>query len=198
MKKSVFLFSFLMLGITLSATAQNLKVDARSTSVAWKATKVSGGHNGTVGIKSGDIQMDGNKLKSAKIVLDMTNIVCLDIKDKETNGKLVGHLHSDDFFSTAKNPTVTFDLSKATETRGEAGANYTITGKLTIKGITQDVTFPSTVTYMNGQMKATGTMKFDRTKYEIKYNSGTFFSGLGDYMINDEVEVGFNLVTAAN
>jgi len=198
MKKVTFLFSILMLGTTTSTIAQNLKADSRATSVAWKATKVVGGHNGLVSLKSGDIQMDGNKVKSGKFVLDMTTISCLDLTDKETNGKLVGHLHSDDFFSTAKNPTVTFEITKATESRNDAGNNYSITGKLTIKGITQEVTFPATVTYVNGQMRAKGTVKFDRTKYGIKYNSGSFFTGLGDYMINDEVEVGFDLVTAAN
>ena len=64
-------------------------------------------------------------------------------------------------------------------------------GSLTIKGKTE----PVSLKYTQKGKSYTGTLKFDRTKFGIKYGSGNFFKGLGDKMIYDEVTVEFTVVT---
>ncbi|PWJ58830.1 polyisoprenoid-binding protein YceI [Dyadobacter jejuensis] len=167
------------------------KVNATKSELKWHAKKVTGEHFGTIGIKEGVLTMDGTKLVAGKFVADLTNMVCTDLKDADYNAKLIGHLKSDDFFSVEKHPTATFVLTKATP----KGKNeFNVTGDLTIKGITKPVTFPVTVTPSPTGATAKGTLVVDRSKYDIKYNSKSFFDNLGDKMIYDDFTIEVNLV----
>jgi polyisoprenoid-binding protein YceI len=125
-------------------------------------------------------------LTGGKFVADLTSITNTDLTDKEYNGKLIGHLKSDDFFAVEKHPTATFVVTKATP---KSAGVYEVTGDLTIKGITKPATFPVTVKTTATGAEATGTLVVDRSKYDIKYNSKSFFENLGDKMINDDFSV---------
>src|SRR5688572_741338 len=89
------------------------KVDASKSTLAWTAKKVTGQHNGAVQISSGTLTSQGDALKGGTFVVDMNSITCKDLEG-EWNGKLVGHLKSDDFFSVEKNPTSKFEITKIT------------------------------------------------------------------------------------
>lgn len=91
--------------------ASTLTVDAAASAVTWKATKVVGGHDGNVKIKSGKVTVEGNIIKSVDIVVDMSSISCRDLEDAEYNKKLVDHLKSADFFDVAKHNTASFKLT---------------------------------------------------------------------------------------
>ena len=119
----------------------------------------------------------------------MTSIVNADLQG-EWNTKLIGHLKSDDFFSVAKNPTAKLDITKV-ETKEN---NTIVNGKLTIKGITQDISFPASVSKKGNVVVAIATIRIDRTKYDIKYGSKSFIEGIGDKAIDDEFELQVNLV----
>jgi polyisoprenoid-binding protein YceI len=175
------------------AKATNLKVNTSKSELTWLGKKVTGEHTGKIALKEGVITMDGAKLTGGKFVADMTNITCTDLTDKEYNGKLIGHLKSDDFFSVAKHPTATFIVTKATP---KSAGVYDVTGNLTIKGITKPVTFPVTVKTTAAGAEATGTLVVDRSKYDIKYNSKSFFDNLGDKMIHDDFTIDVKLVAA--
>jgi polyisoprenoid-binding protein YceI len=116
-----------------------------------------------------------------------------DLTDAKSKGNLTGHLKSDDFFSVEKFNTSSF---KITEAKSSNGTDYTITGNLTIKGITQKISFPAKVSVAGKKVTATGQIKFDRTKFEIKYRSGSYFEDLADKMIYDEVKLDVKLVAA--
>jgi polyisoprenoid-binding protein YceI len=167
--------------------------------VDWLAKKVTGQHNGTVTIKSGELKAEAGKLVAGKFVMDMKNIKVVDITDPATNGKLSGHLASDDFFSTEKFPEATFEVVSAVPVfKPVAGKpNYNIKGNLTIKGITKSITFPATVTVTDKEIKADAELLIDRTDFEIKYGSGKYFEGIGDKAIDDVFTVKFNLIAKA-
>ena len=112
--------------------------------------------------------------------MDMTSIVCTDIADPSTNAKLIGHLKSDDFFSVEKNNTATFEI---TNIKVISAKKVTITGNMSIKGITNEQSFEATTSLVGGKMNITGIMKIDRTKYKVVYGSGSVFDDLGDKMI---------------
>lgn len=173
---------------------KKLNVDSKKSSVKWIAEKVTGSHDGTVKIKEGTINVDNNIITSANIVMDMTSITVDDIEDKETNAKLLGHLKSDDFFSVSTHNTSTFTLKNFTPKKGENGNNYEISGTLNIKGISNEISFPAKINISNNVVTAVADLTFDRTKWDIRYNSGSFFDGLGDYMIYDDVKISFTLV----
>ncbi|MGB5653558.1 MAG: YceI family protein, partial [Robiginitalea sp.] len=151
------------------------EVKTKESKVAWKAYKVTGSHNGTVDLKSGTLMFDNDKLTGGEFTVDMTTLVATDLEG-ESRQKLEGHLKSDDFFSVASNPNATLVFTNVKST----GKNsYEVTGNLTVKNITKPVTFDVSV-YGS---KATATMKVDRTQFEVKYGSGSFFDDLGDKTI---------------
>jgi polyisoprenoid-binding protein YceI len=166
--------------------AQAAELDTSKSKVVWTGKKVTGQHTGEVKIKSGNFKMKDGKLTGGKVVMDMTTITTTDLSG-EWAEKLVNHLKADDFFNTSKHKTASFDAKEVTEKKGE----FLVKGELTIK----DISKPTTVTLKKDGKKYTGKLKFDRTKYGIKYKSGNFFKGLGDKMIYDDVELDLTFVT---
>ncbi len=162
-------------------------VNPAKSEFKWVGKKVTGQHDGKVNVKSGSLQMDGNKITGGRFVMDMRSITVEDIKDAETNGKLLGHLKSDDFFGVEKHPEATFVIKEATPLKNN---QTTLTGDLTIKGKTHTISFPATVT--NNRAKA--EFDVDRTKWDIRYGSGSFFDNLGDKAIYDDFTVKMDLV----
>jgi polyisoprenoid-binding protein YceI len=166
---------------TLSVTAQTKKIDASTSTLKWVGKKVTGQHEGTVNIKDGALVFAGKKLTGGTFTVDMTSLTSTDLSG-EYQGKLNGHLNSADFFSTEKFPTSTLVFKTI---GAKAKDLYTVTADLTIKGKTNPVTFDITV---NGDTAST-KFKVDRTKYDIKYGSGSFFDNLGDKAISDDFEL---------
>jgi polyisoprenoid-binding protein YceI len=176
----------------ISATASNpvdneiKEVKTSESTVTWKGYKVTGSHHGTIAIESGSLTFDGDKLTGGEFVVNMPTLVSNDLEG-EYKGKLEGHLKSDDFFGVEAHPTSKLVFSKVDPT----GKNsYEVTGDLTIKGKTNPVTFDISV-YGN---KATATMKVDRSLYDVRYGSGSFFDNLGDKTIYDEFDLVVDLV----
>ena len=187
MKKSTLSIVFaLVFGAAASAKrpidGEKKAVKVSESTVTWKAYKVTGSHSGTIALKEGSLVFEGDKLTGGEFVVDMTTINTTDLKAGEGKEKLDGHLNSDDFFSTATHTTSKLVFTKVKAT----GKNsYSVTGDLTIKGKTAPVTFDVSV-YGS---KATATLKVDRTKYDVKYGSGSFFDNLGDKTIYDEFDL---------
>ena len=166
---------------TLSVTAQTKKVDASKSTVNWVGKKVTGKHEGTVNLKDGKLIFKGKKLAGGTFNVDMTSLTATDLTG-EYQGKLNGHLKSEDFFGTEKFPTATLVFKKVVKKTANL---YTVTGDLTIKGKTNPITFDLATT----QNTAATSLKIDRTKYDIKYGSGSFFDNLGDKAISDDFDL---------
>lgn len=180
--KFVKLFVIVLLATTVFAAPKpiSLKVNAAESKVEWFASKVTGKHNGTVGVKSGTLDFDGEKLKAAKIEIDMTTMAVTDLQG-EWGGKLLGHLKSDDFFSVEKFNTSTLIVKKAEVI---APGKYNIVADLTIKGIVKEVIFDANINQAAGT--AIAEIKLNRTDFDIKYGSTKFFPNIGDKAIHDE------------
>lgn len=191
------LLATLVLGLSTFFAAADLiapaTVNKTESQVRWEASKVTGTHWGYVPLKNATLDYSGGKIKGGSFDMDMVNLTVEDLTDAKSKGNLTGHLKSDDFFSVEKFNTSSF---KITEAKSSNGTDYTITGNLTIKGITQKVSFPAKVAVASKKVTATGQIKFDRTKFEIKYRSGSYFEDLADKMIYDEVKLDVKLVAA--
>lgn len=175
-----------------------LEVNTKKSKVFWTGKKVTGEHTGTLMLTGGSVEVKDGVPVAANIQLDMTTIVVTDIKDADTNAKLTGHLNSPDFFSTEKFPEGTFTATSFTPIKGATGEepNYTVKGNLTLKGKSDVVEFPALISVKGDKLVANGKITFDRTKWNIRYGSGSFFDGLGDNMIYDDVDL--NFVLSAN
>lgn len=168
-------------------------VDAQKSKLTWNAKKVTGEHEGLAPVKSGTVLVDAGKLKGGEVEISLKELTVTDIQDPEYNKKLVTHLKGEDFFSVEKYPSAKLRITTVTP----AGAGkYHVKGKLTIKGITNEVSFPAEVTTSGKSLTAHAKIAIDRTKYDIKYNSKTFFSSIGDKAIDDTFNLDVALVAS--
>lgn len=171
----------------------DLKVNTEKSTLKWFATKVTGKHDGALKLAGGTVTTNGKTVTGGNFDIDMTSIIVSDVKDAEMNGKLLGHLKSDDFFSVEKHKKARFEI---TSVKALTGNQFDVTGKMTIKGITQEITFPATITTTAKGVKANAKITLDRTKWDIKYGSGKFFD-LGDKVIHDDFVIELNLEAGA-
>lgn len=193
--KKVFIFAAFAVLALSSATLLKptlFKVDASKSTFKWTGKKVTGSHWGYVKFSDGIITVDKNQVKGGSFNVDMTSIDVQDLKG-EYAGKLLGHLKSDDFFSVDKNTKSTLVL-KSVSPKG--GNNFDVKADLTIKGVTSEVNFPATISVSATNVTATASFKIDRTKYGLKYGSGSFFDNLGDKAIDNDFLVDVNIVAA--
>jgi len=181
----------LIMAAAFTILQKEVKVDTDSSKIAWVGKKVTGQHNGTVNIKTGALEMEKGEVIGGSFVIDMSSINVLDLEG-EYKDKLMGHLRSDDFFSVEKHPTAKFVITSINKSEA-TDATHFIAGDLTIKGITNKITFPANVTVKDGKANAKASFELDRTKWQVKYGSGSFFDGLGDKMIYDDFELTVNL-----
>ncbi|AJR03946.1 YceI family protein [Siansivirga zeaxanthinifaciens] len=164
---------------TIVKEKKEIKID--ESKVVWKGYKVTGSHEGTIALESGSLSFEGDKLVGGEFVIDMTTINSTDLQG-EYKDKLDGHLKSDDFFGVTKHPKASLVFTKVKASGKNA---YEVTGDLTIKGKTHPVSFVISI-YGN---KATTSLKVDRTKYDVRYGSTSFFDGLKDKAIYDEFDL---------
>jgi polyisoprenoid-binding protein YceI len=65
---------------------------------------------------------------------------------------------------------------------------------LTIKGITQEITFPAIVLINANEVVVNADIMVNRAKFDVRYGSNSFFEGLGDKAIADEFNVKVRVV----
>jgi len=196
MRKQVLLIALSIVAIGFSAFTSNekkstLSVNVEESKVVWFGKKVTGEHTGAISIAFGDLEFDGDKLIGGSFEIDMRSITNSDIENEEYNQKLVGHLKSDDFFGVQKFPKSTFVIKEVTQ---KSATKYDVKGDITIKGITKSIDFPVQVTLLGSKASATATITIDRSEFEVKYGSGSFFDNLGDKMIYDDFTLDITLV----
>ncbi|WP_207534976.1 YceI family protein [Desertivirga arenae] len=172
-------------------TEDVFKADTQKSSIEWIAGKVAGEHRGLVKLSNGSLIMDNTNLKGGSFTIDMKSMTVTDLKGSSAQN-LLGHLRGEDFFAIEKFPASSFTITKVTQ---NAPDKATITGNLTIKGITNSISFPASLKKQkNGLTALARDVKVDRTKYDIRYRSKSFFGDIGDKAIDDEFILNINLV----
>jgi polyisoprenoid-binding protein YceI len=168
-------------------------IDTQNSKVSWEGFKPSGEHNGLISIAQGTISLEKGNLVGGNFKFDMNSITDLDMPaDDEYNKKLVTHLKSADFFDVEKYPRSTFEITKVSE----SGGDLNISGNLTIKGISKNITIPAGLIKNNGKVTIKSDIfTIDRTDFNVRYGSKKFFDNLKDKFINDEFELSFELNT---
>jgi polyisoprenoid-binding protein YceI len=185
--KKAFLLIMLSGFILVNSGAQaKLVADTTQTKLLWLGEKVTGQHTGTIKLQSGWLNLQDNKIASGEFDIDMATI-----KDSENNQRLEGHMKSDDFFGVQKFPLAKLIITGSTPF--DKG-NGTITGTLTIKDVTNPIEFKAAMQKKDDGMWFFANIDIDRTKYNIRYGSGSFFENLGDKTIYDDFKLKVNLL----
>lgn len=182
-----------------ASVGTEIPVNVSESMISWEGTKPTGTHTGTINISEGNVAVNEGKVTGGSFTIDMNSIVVTDL-DGEQKANLENHLKGfadgkeDHFFNVAQHPTASFELTKVVSLDGDAEANSTVYGNLTIKGTTKEIGFRAMINVNNDQVTVT-TPKFtvDRTQWGVNYGSKSIFDNLGDKFINDEIGLQINL-----
>ena len=163
-------------------------VDTTQSKLVWKGSKVTGSHEGTVSIKSGSIIADNGVITGGDFVLDMNTISSTDLEG-EYKDKLDGHLKADDFFAVASFPEASFQITEVKA--GATAADVVISGNLTIKGISKNITFDAKVDEVSDSVvKSSADFNIARADWGVTYE------GQKDDLISKEIN--FKVTIVAN
>ena len=159
-----------------AAVAQGHKylITPQNSKIEFIGSKVTGKHDGSFGDFSGQIDYAGSPEQSRVSITMKTESLTTDTPD------LTKHLKTPDFFDVAKFPEATF-VSTSIKAGGDKGASHTITGNLTLHGVTKAVTFPATITVTPDVATVDSTFSINRKDFGINY------AGQADNLIRDDV-----------
>ncbi len=161
----------------------------------WIGEKISGKHHGTIKFLNGEIRNNHGTI-TGMFEFDMNSIGCLDLEPGANREKLENFLKSSNFFDARVYPKAVFILNSAIPVKQGDGINYTHTvkGLLTIKDKTNEISFGANLKIEGKQFSCQGSVSIDRTQYDIRYRSKTFFLDIGDKVIYDEFKLNFNVI----
>jgi polyisoprenoid-binding protein YceI len=183
---------FLGLLLLSAASVGAQTIDATSSQLKWTGYGIGKSHWGYVNIKDSELKMKDAKPVSGKIVVDLNTIATKDLEGAMAD-RLNGHLKNEDFFEVEKYPVATFTSTKITP---QGKDSYKVEGNLNIKDQTHKETLTMNLVEKDGKKSLEGKLVFDRARYNVKYNSGKFFSAanLGDKLIQDNIDLEIKLV----
>ena len=178
---------------TLSLSSGDYVMDNDNSSIKWTGRELSTkSHYGSLQMKNGSLTVNTDGTVNGIIKIDMTTIDCEDLQGR-SKASLERHLRSDDFFSVESHPIAT--LTFKSEGGIAAGNKLAFNGDLEIKGISHPISFESEVKSVDPKVTALVDMTFDRSKYNVRFRSGTFFQNLGDKLIYDDIEISVDIRT---
>lgn len=178
---------------TLSLSSGDYTMDNDNSSIKWTGRELSTkSHYGSLQMKNGSLTVNTDGTVNGIIKIDMTTIDCEDLQGR-SKASLERHLRSDDFFSVESHPIAT--LTFKSEGGIGAGNKLAFNGDLEIKGISHPISFESEVKNVDPKVSALVNMTFDRSKYNVRFRSGTFFQNLGDKLIYDDIEISVDIRT---
>lgn len=169
----------------VAADGAALDVDVANSGITWTGNKVSGSHTGTINLQSGSLLVADGKLTGGQFIIDMSSLQNKDLTDPEYKGKLEGHLKADDFFAVDKYPTSKFDI---TEVKDLGNGKASISGNLTIRETTKNITFDANLT------ESTAEKVIAQADFNINRKDwGVAYEGQKDDLISDEINFKINL-----
>jgi polyisoprenoid-binding protein YceI len=186
MKRGILFFTLSALLLINASAQQKLGADTEKSKLLWLGEKVTGQHTGTINLQSGWLNWQDNKIVSGEFIIDMASI-----KESEANERLEGHLKSDDFFGVVKFPTAKLVITGSTPFDKGTGV---VSGTLTIKDVINPIEFKAAMQKKDDGVWFFANIVVDRTKFNVRYGSGSFFDNLGDKTIYDEFKLKVSLL----
>ena len=179
--------------------AEALSVDATASALSWKGFKPGGEHYGKLPISAGQLDIKDDVLHGCYVTIKMDGIIVEDLKAEEGGDKLKAHLEGEDFFDVAKYPEAKFELTDVPAEGLNIADIKDLKVNLTLKYVTKNITIPVASIQRDaatGKYSFTSqTFRINRADWNVKYGSKSFFTGLGDKFINDDIELSFVLQT---
>lgn len=172
-------------------------IDTENSTIRWEGYKPTQTHTGTISVKEGKLSLKDGKIVEGDFVIDMKSIEVTDMEGEDKE-RLEAHLMGipegtkDHFFDVKEFPTASFKVTGTSTMDGKT----LMVGDLTIKGKTEQVSFPIEVNMADNDVAEirTAPFKIDRSKWDIKFKSKSFFEDLGANFISDDMQLEILLV----
>jgi polyisoprenoid-binding protein YceI len=180
---TISIITTILIFTTLSINAQEKLLNIESSVIRWYGEEITGKqHYGDLKFSSGNIQINDKVVSSGNFIVNMNSLT---VEDLSGGGKkrLEGHLRSSAFFGVSDHPQASLNISSMVDVDGDS---QILNGELTIKGITHQINFSIK---LNSENNATAMLVFDRSKYDVRFRSGSFFDELGDKLILDDIKL---------
>jgi len=154
-------------GVELKAPpAGALVLNPENTKIEFVGTKPDGRHEGGFKNFKGGVELPGNDASAAKISVDIdTTSLYAD------NPKLTGHLKTPDFFDVKTHPKASF-VTTAIKPDAAGGGTHTVTGDLTLHGVTKSISFPATIDLKPDAFSLNSEFKINRGDFGMTYGAG--------------------------
>jgi polyisoprenoid-binding protein YceI len=187
MKKYLILSVLFLFVIFQSKGQAKYVVNADTSEIVWIGKKVSGEHRGKVKILNGEFETNkNNQITSGKFDVDMRTIMDEDPIDVSMKTLLENHLKSTDFFDVINFPLAHFEItSPVTIEKG----NSKIKGNLTIKNMSQPILIKALFMPTSYGYLIFSSFSIDRSSYNVKYGSATFYSDIAEKIIYDDFQI---------
>src|SRR5687767_13531693 len=181
---------------TMNATGQTFTADTSESKIRFTGYGVGKNHPGKFRLTSGTIAIDNGKVTGGEFIIDIRSME-MEEKADIFRDKLRPHLLSGDFFDAEKFGTAKFVITDvkpyhqdSKDTSIVEGANFSISGNLTIKEETRNITFPARIELNGNELKGKADFDIDRTQWKINYGND---KTLGDKFISEKVNVELDL-----
>ncbi|MBK0402740.1 YceI family protein [Adhaeribacter sp. BT258] len=178
------------------ATGQTFVVDTTDSHVRFTGHGVGKNHPGKFRLSSGTVAVANDHITGGEFVI---NIHSMDLEEEGEmfDKKLHPHLMSGDFFDADKFRTAKFEITKVEpykpndkDTSLVEGANFNVSGNLTLKNETKNITFPARVELDGDRIKAKANFDIDRRQWQMNYGND---KTLGDKFISETVNIELDL-----
>lgn len=203
--------------VASAESATTVAVNTDASKLTWVGSKPGGQHNGTIDITAGEISVKGTEIVAGKFTINIKSLKDVDMAGSESAGKLEGHLMSADFFDQANFPEATFEVTGVASFNAAnleadkdefktdyapaklseilvANPTHFISGNLTMRGTTKNITFPASVSLNDGTVKAVAKFNINRTDWGLMYgDEATAVDKAKDKFLYNTVQVGFEL-----
>lgn len=186
---------------TANASGTTMTLDTSASTIAFTGWGVGKNHPGKFKLTNGTFTVKDGMVTSGSFTINI-NSMSLDQPEEMFQTKLRGHLLSGDFFDAEHFPEGKFEITGSTpytpaagDTSVVAGANTTISGNLTLRGVTKNVTFPAKVDVTENGLNAVANFDIDRTQWNMHYNADK--ESAQDKFIAPEVNIKLNIVGRA-
>ena len=179
-----------------AAEGTTIAIDSTASTVRFVGNGVGKNHPGVFKVKEGAVTVANNTVTGGQFTIDI-NSMQLEEKGEMFETKLRPHLLNADFFDAEKYPAAKFEITKlepytatGADTSVVVGANYLVSGNLTLKDATKNITFPAKVVVTGNEVTAAANFDIDRTWWNMSYGND---KSLGDKFISPTVNVQLNL-----
>ena len=161
----------LVLIVGSALAEETFRLDGNNTTITFVGSKNEGKHDGGFKSVKGTATVDGSEVTTAKVTveIDMNSLY-------SDNQKLTAHLKSPDFFGVKSKPNAKFVSKKIVK----ADDGYTVTGDLSMNGVTKSLSFPAQIELGDDTLTLTSDFAINRHDWKISYGKGK---------IHDEVKL---------